>query len=215
MLFRSDASALDWVPSADTVTTSWTVTGINGTVGTCEISPSTRQHVNADGTAAVVYAYCPDDGEYVARIDGWDVEGGGSWDTDVDFFVQNAPPSVSIDSPSSGSTTDAGVAVDISATVGDPGVSDTVDCSISWGDGSSEAGTVTDGPPFRRRMMIRAMRFLFSPPEPTERVRHGERIVIGRREWRAVHTPGHTVDHLCLWDPEHGTLLTEIGRAHV
>jgi glyoxylase-like metal-dependent hydrolase (beta-lactamase superfamily II) len=23
-----------------------------------------------------------------------------------------------------------------------------------------------------------------------------------------VHTPGHTVDHLCLWDPESGTLLT-------
>ena len=23
-----------------------------------------------------------------------------------------------------------------------------------------------------------------------------------------MHTPGHTVDHLCLWDPETGTLLT-------
>lgn len=69
-------------------------------------------------------------------------------------------------------------------------------------------GTVTDGPPFKRRMMIRAMRFLFTPPEPTHRVQHGERLVIGRREWRVVHTPGHTVDHLCLWDPEYGTLLT-------
>ena len=52
------------------------------------------------------------------------------------------------------------------------------------------------------------MRLLFSPPEPTDRVHHGERIRLGGRDWFVVHTPGHTVDHLCLWDPESGTLLT-------
>ena len=49
---------------------------------------------------------------------------------------------------------------------------------------------------------------LFTPPEPTDRVHHGERLQLAGREWFVVHTPGHTVDHLCLWDPETGTLLT-------
>ena len=25
---------------------------------------------------------------------------------------------------------------------------------------------------------------------------------------KTVHTPGHTVDHICAWNPETGTLLT-------
>jgi glyoxylase-like metal-dependent hydrolase (beta-lactamase superfamily II) len=69
-------------------------------------------------------------------------------------------------------------------------------------------GTVNQGPPFKRRMMIKAMRLLFAPPEPTDRVHHGQRLLLARREWFVVHTPGHTVDHLCLWDPSSGTLLT-------
>ena len=28
------------------------------------------------------------------------------------------------------------------------------------------------------------------------------------RDWFAVHTPGHTEDHLCLFDPEHGVMLS-------
>jgi glyoxylase-like metal-dependent hydrolase (beta-lactamase superfamily II) len=28
------------------------------------------------------------------------------------------------------------------------------------------------------------------------------------RDWFCVHTPGHTIDHLCLWDPEQGVLLS-------
>jgi glyoxylase-like metal-dependent hydrolase (beta-lactamase superfamily II) len=79
---------------------------------------------------------------------------------------------------------------------------------------SSPWGTVTPwgstnpGPPLKRKLMIRAMRLLFSPPEPTQRVHHGERVQLAGREWLMVHTPGHTVDHLCAWDPETGTLLT-------
>jgi glyoxylase-like metal-dependent hydrolase (beta-lactamase superfamily II) len=52
------------------------------------------------------------------------------------------------------------------------------------------------------------MRMLFDPPEPTERVHHGDRIMLAGREWWVVHTPGHTVDHLCLFDPDTGTLLS-------
>ena len=28
------------------------------------------------------------------------------------------------------------------------------------------------------------------------------------REWFALHTPGHTADHICLHDPENGTMLS-------
>jgi glyoxylase-like metal-dependent hydrolase (beta-lactamase superfamily II) len=76
-----------------------------------------------------------------------------------------------------------------------------------WGE-RTPWGTTNQGPPLKRKLMIRAMRLLFTPPEPTERVHHGERLNVGGREWFVVHTPGHTVDHLCLWDPESGTLLT-------
>lgn len=69
-------------------------------------------------------------------------------------------------------------------------------------------GTRNPGPPLARRLMIRALRLLFRPPEPTQRVHHGERIRLAERDWFAVHTPGHTVDHLCLWDPEEGLLLS-------
>ena len=48
----------------------------------------------------------------------------------------------------------------------------------------------------------------FPPPTPTNRLADGERIELGRRAWVAVHTPGHTADHLCLYDPAAGILLT-------
>jgi glyoxylase-like metal-dependent hydrolase (beta-lactamase superfamily II) len=69
-------------------------------------------------------------------------------------------------------------------------------------------GTRNTPPPLRRRLMIRAWRVLFSPPNPTQRVHHGDRITLAKRDWFAIHTPGHTVDHLCLFDPETGTLLS-------
>jgi glyoxylase-like metal-dependent hydrolase (beta-lactamase superfamily II) len=44
-------------------------------------------------------------------------------------------------------------------------------------------------------------------PRPTVRLADAQRISFARREWVAVHTPGHTEDHLCLFDPEHGLML--------
>ena len=63
-------------------------------------------------------------------------------------------------------------------------------------------------PKLTRRMAIKAMRLLFAPPDPSRRVRHAERVQLAGREWVSVHTPGHTIDHLCLYDPEHGLLLS-------
>ncbi len=43
---------------------------------------------------------------------------------------------------------------------------------------------------------------------PTIRVHEGQWLRIGGRDWQALHTPGHTGDHLCLWDPASGVLLS-------
>lgn len=67
--------------------------------------------------------------------------------------------------------------------------------------------------PWSRRIRLRAARTLprlFSSrlPTPTVRLRDAERIPLARRDWVAVHTPGHTEDHLCLFDPETGVLIS-------
>ena len=33
-------------------------------------------------------------------------------------------------------------------------------------------------------------------------------VRFARRDWVALHTPGHTGDHLCLYDPEHGAVFS-------
>jgi glyoxylase-like metal-dependent hydrolase (beta-lactamase superfamily II) len=43
----------------------------------------------------------------------------------------------------------------------------------------------------------------FLVPEPTLTVAEGQVVKLARREWLAIHTPGHTTDHLCLYDPTH------------
>jgi glyoxylase-like metal-dependent hydrolase (beta-lactamase superfamily II) len=48
----------------------------------------------------------------------------------------------------------------------------------------------------------------FAIPGPTQPLVDGQTIKLARREWVAMHTPGHTYDHLCLYDPEYGVVLT-------
>lgn len=48
----------------------------------------------------------------------------------------------------------------------------------------------------------------FATPRPTIPLVDGQTITLARREWVAMHTPGHTYDHLCLYDPEFGVVLT-------
>jgi glyoxylase-like metal-dependent hydrolase (beta-lactamase superfamily II) len=48
----------------------------------------------------------------------------------------------------------------------------------------------------------------FRPTSPTVRLADADTISLAGREWVAVHTPGHTPDHLCLFDPTLGVLLS-------
>jgi len=48
----------------------------------------------------------------------------------------------------------------------------------------------------------------FLSPEATVRVADGDPMRFAGRDWFALHTPGHTTDHLCMWDPEAGVLLS-------
>ena len=45
-------------------------------------------------------------------------------------------------------------------------------------------------------------------PRPTVRVADGQEVLLGGREWVSMHTPGHTLDHLCLYDPTNGVVLS-------
>jgi glyoxylase-like metal-dependent hydrolase (beta-lactamase superfamily II) len=60
-------------------------------------------------------------------------------------------------------------------------------------------------------LLLRLARLLpvkwFVPPRPTRRVRDGETLHLADREWEAIHTPGHTLEHLCLYDRSQGTFL--------
>ncbi len=45
-------------------------------------------------------------------------------------------------------------------------------------------------------------------PAPTRRVADADVLMLGGREWVSVHTPGHTIDHLCLFDPAAGVMIS-------
>lgn len=53
-----------------------------------------------------------------------------------------------------------------------------------------------------------AAAWLAAVPVPTDRVADEATVEMGGRPWVAVHTPGHTADHLCLLDPDGGVLLS-------
>lgn len=45
-------------------------------------------------------------------------------------------------------------------------------------------------------------------PTPDLALADNQQVLLAGRPWVAVHTPGHTADHLCLYDAEHGLMLT-------
>ncbi len=54
---------------------------------------------------------------------------------------------------------------------------------------------------------VRGTRRFFTPT-PTLRVVDNQPLRFAGREWFVMHTPGHTTDHLCLWDPSEGVFLS-------
>lgn len=66
------------------------------------------------------------------------------------------------------------------------------------------------GIPWKQRMWFRAGRRipqLRRMPVPNVRLGDAQTISLAGRDWVAVHTPGHTDDHLCLFDPTNGLML--------
>ena len=78
--------------------------------------------------------------------------------------------------------------------------------------GRTPWGGMPPGPPKGRRWMMRLARTRmarrYAAPAPSRRVRNGDLLRIGKREWQVLYTPGHTLDHLCLYDQENGVLLS-------
>jgi glyoxylase-like metal-dependent hydrolase (beta-lactamase superfamily II) len=73
-------------------------------------------------------------------------------------------------------------------------------------------GGRTMGPSGTQKVKFRLGRTVakrwFRTPRVTTRLDDADHISLAGREWYAMHTPGHTADHLCLHDPETGTLLS-------
>ena len=67
-------------------------------------------------------------------------------------------------------------------------------------------------PPISRRLKFGlyrvALKRFMRTPAPTRRVDDAEIITLAGREWVSLHTPGHTEDHLCLYDPVGGIVLS-------
>lgn len=51
-------------------------------------------------------------------------------------------------------------------------------------------------------------RGIVGAPRPDRTVVDGEELILGGRPWRVVHTPGHTLDHICLYDPVERLLIS-------
>jgi glyoxylase-like metal-dependent hydrolase (beta-lactamase superfamily II) len=75
-------------------------------------------------------------------------------------------------------------------------------------EGPTPWGTPGFGTTWRDAMRDELSDGYLTHPRPARRLRDGDTIELAGRPWQAVHTPGHTLDHLCLADPESGLLLS-------
>ena len=116
----------------------WTSTPLAGVDAgaTCTFTPSVTV---ADPSVA-----CTDDGTWTLRLSIDD--GVNQPATDIaTLTVTNARPSVDISAPAAGTQVATGVALNLSAAVGDVGANDTLTCSIAWGDGTTTTGVIAAG----------------------------------------------------------------------
>ena len=74
-----------------------------------------------------------------------------------------------------------------------------------WGGDAGKLKAAERASFLARRKEVRTW---FAPPRPSVHLDDADRLVLGAREWVAVHTPGHTNDHLCLFDAASGVLIS-------
>ena len=83
---------------------------------------------------------------------------------------------------------------------------------VPWGRAMPWRQDQTFTPPLGRRLRFRVLKALargfMRTPSPTRRVDDAEVVTLAGREWVSLHTPGHTADHLCLYDPAEGVVLS-------
>jgi glyoxylase-like metal-dependent hydrolase (beta-lactamase superfamily II) len=80
-----------------------------------------------------------------------------------------------------------------------------IERTAPWG------GSTIGPPPEVRAEMLAHQEELFKwfkAPRPSRRVADCDHITLGGRDWVGLFTPGHTDDHLCLYDEESGVLLS-------
>lgn len=56
--------------------------------------------------------------------------------------------------------------------------------------------------------LTRWLPYLYSVVEASRRLRGGEELLIGGVRWEVVHTPGHSLGHVCLWAPSRRVLFS-------
>jgi len=74
-----------------------------------------------------------------------------------------------------------------------------------WG---GDAGKLKDAERASFLARRREVKAWFRPPRPSVHVEDADHLSLGHRDWVGVFTPGHTNDHLCLFDPGSGVLLS-------
>ena len=90
----------------------------------------------------------------------------------------------------------------------DLAAAETADGKAPWQRKTPWANESYEPPALMAGVGLAEFRELLGQPMPTIRVKDAEVVRLGRREWVAVHTPGHTPDHLCLLDPAAGVLFS-------
>jgi hypothetical protein len=117
-------------------TTPYTIKVTWGDGTTTTINPS------APGALSTAHAYV-NNGTYSATVTATDSVG-GSATVGFTVTVANLPPSVTVNTPTAGSSFQTGASVSAKASFTDPGTADTHTCTITWGDGSSSTGTISE-----------------------------------------------------------------------
>lgn len=88
---------------------------------------------------------------------------------------------------------------------------DDTDPNLPWNRKAPWGAPIDDTLPQHRKMVMQRFRDAlawFRVPHPTLRLADQAPIQLAGRDWFALFTPGHTDDHLCLWDPTEGVLLS-------